>query len=265
MTEWHHLLGISLKDFFFNSSYQVEVERDLSLKKQFLDVLIIEKKEGSPPSELPDGLENLSAHNLITYKSHQESLDSWALDELTGHYVSYRKMISPDNKLIPADDFRMYALSARYPEKLAKQTDFKHIKKGVCDVVWGVNRIRVIVLSLIPLETKNAVWNMFSAIPDNVRYAWNCYHWQIREITTLIAAELLKKYQIEGVPMPYTVEDFIRNAKQEVLQSFTIDERIMGITADELLKKLSLKERLSGLRPEEIEAYLRELQNKQKH
>lgn len=30
---------------------------------------------------LPDGLDNLSAHNLLTYKPQQEALDAWALDD----------------------------------------------------------------------------------------------------------------------------------------------------------------------------------------
>ena len=57
-------------------------KKDLSLKKQLLDVM-------------PEGLEELAAHNLITFKSHHEALNDWALKELTGHYVNYRKQVSP--------------------------------------------------------------------------------------------------------------------------------------------------------------------------
>jgi formylglycine-generating enzyme required for sulfatase activity len=44
---------------------------------------------------LRDGLDNLAGHNLLTYKSLREPLDDWALQELTGHYVNYRKQASP--------------------------------------------------------------------------------------------------------------------------------------------------------------------------
>ena len=56
---------------------------------QLLDVVIIEQTapDGSA-SNLPDGLDNLRAHNLLTYKSKREPLDGWALDELIGHYTS---------------------------------------------------------------------------------------------------------------------------------------------------------------------------------
>jgi len=36
-------------------------------------------------SPLPDGFEDLAKHNLLTFKSHRESLGGWALCELVGH------------------------------------------------------------------------------------------------------------------------------------------------------------------------------------
>ncbi|OQY57843.1 MAG: hypothetical protein B6245_14935 [Desulfobacteraceae bacterium 4572_88] len=68
--KWHRLFGLTLTDFFSDSSYTVEVEKDLSLKQQYLDVIVIRKTEESlSEDEIPDGFENLKAHNLITYKS----------------------------------------------------------------------------------------------------------------------------------------------------------------------------------------------------
>jgi hypothetical protein len=73
----------------------VELEKELALSSQLLDVVIIEQRETDAPTrtvELPDGLEDLRRHNLLTYKSRHEALDAWALDELIGHYVNYRKL-----------------------------------------------------------------------------------------------------------------------------------------------------------------------------
>ncbi len=53
-------------DWFTNSNYQVELEKELSLKKQYLDVVIIKKTTGNPLSTLPVGLEQLTKHNLLT-------------------------------------------------------------------------------------------------------------------------------------------------------------------------------------------------------
>src|SRR5213592_149918 len=106
---WHRLFGLVLTDFFTGSPFVVELEKDLSLKKQLLDVIILRKYPGTFSEPLPEGLEDLAAHNLITFKSHQESLDDWALKELTSHYVNYRKQLSAAGQpLLPEDDFRLY-------------------------------------------------------------------------------------------------------------------------------------------------------------
>ena len=73
----------------------------MSLKSQQLDILIIEKRGGADATAdpagvdgLPDGLENLAAHNLLSYKSAAEPFNAWALEELVSHYVTYRKLAS---------------------------------------------------------------------------------------------------------------------------------------------------------------------------
>ena len=55
---WHRMFGIDISDYFTNTSYVVELEKDLSLKQQFLDVVIIKNRLGKPPDEFPDGHEN---------------------------------------------------------------------------------------------------------------------------------------------------------------------------------------------------------------
>jgi hypothetical protein len=80
--DWHRLFGLLLTDYFTDSPFVVELEKDLSLKKQFLDVVIVRKDPGQFVGRLPDGLDDLVAHNLITFKSHQEALDDWALNDL---------------------------------------------------------------------------------------------------------------------------------------------------------------------------------------
>src|SRR5947207_2676974 len=95
MIDWHRLFGLLLTDFFTNSPFAVELEKDLSLGQQFLDVVILRKGKGRFKGRLPDGLEDLARHNLLMFQSHQEALTDWVLKELTGHYVNYRKQVSP--------------------------------------------------------------------------------------------------------------------------------------------------------------------------
>src|ERR1700674_1709270 len=113
--DWHRQFGLLLTDFFTGSPFVVELEKDLSLKQQFLDVVIIRKRKGRFAGRLPDGLDDLADHNLINFKSHQETRDDWALKELTGHYVNYRKQLSAaEQPLLPEGAFRLYAVCSRF-------------------------------------------------------------------------------------------------------------------------------------------------------
>src|SRR5262245_37542044 len=116
LRDWHRLFGLLLTDFFAGSPFVVEVERDLSVQQQMLDVLVVRRGRGRFAGRLPDGLDGLVAHNLITFKSHRETLDAWAMKELVGHYVAYRKLVSPaPSDLLPEEEFGLYAVAARLP------------------------------------------------------------------------------------------------------------------------------------------------------
>jgi len=76
LRDWHRLFGLLLTDYFTGSPFVVEVERDLSVQQQFLDVVIVRRGPGRFAGRLPDGLDGLVAHNLITFNSHHEALDA---------------------------------------------------------------------------------------------------------------------------------------------------------------------------------------------
>jgi len=81
---------------------QVKTEQNLSIKSQYVDVLIISKSDGAELEQIPDGFEFLADYNILTYKSLKKTLNQWAIAEVVGHYVSYRKIISPSQQnLLP--------------------------------------------------------------------------------------------------------------------------------------------------------------------
>ena len=210
---WHRFFGLLLADFFHGSPYLVELEIDLSLKQQFLDVVIVRKQEGSFSGQLPDGLDPLADYNLISFKSFQDSFDPWAMKELNSHYVSYRKQISPSLKeLIPEENFRLFGVMARFPSQLAAQVELNPVQAGVYDCVWGTDLVRLIVLRELPLEDRNAVLQLFSAVPEQIWFARDHYRQQCVDSSTLIQ-KLLIYYKKEGLAMPYTMEDFLQENK----------------------------------------------------
>ncbi len=251
-TDWHRLFGLVLSDFFAGSPFHVELEKDLSLKKQLLDVVILRRDEGPFDGRLPDGLDNVARHNLITFKSHQEALDDWALKELTGHYVNYRKQVSPSlDELLPEKEFRLYAVSARYPHNLAGQVPWAEVQPGVFECLRGTDSIRVLVLRQLPRAEHNAMLHLFSASQDQVRYGAEHYRQRSAETSTLLY-RLLEEYQREGLDMPYTMADFRRDFTREFLKELTPEERLAGLSPEDLLKGLSPEERLAGLSPADL-------------
>ena len=206
VTDWHRLFGTMLKGVFDGSDWDVDLELDLSIKQQFLDIVVIRRGQGHKTPILPDGLGPLADHNLITYKSLHEPLDDWALKELVGHFVNYRKQRSPSfDKLLPEESFRLFALATRFPAKLAGQIPLQSQGLGVYDVVWGTDTIRVLVLSQVPAADRNTILNLFSSEPNRIAAGVNQFRSESHELSSIVE-ELLKKYQ--GEPdMPQTLAE----------------------------------------------------------
>jgi hypothetical protein len=171
LRDWHRLFGLLLSDFFTGSPFTVELERDLSKQQQLLDVIIVRHDRGRFADRLPDGLDDLTSHNLLTFKSHRETLDDWAIKELIGHYVAYRKFVSRSpSALMPEALFRLYAVCARFPHSLAGQAPWQERQAGVYDCRWGTDTVRIIVAGQLPREAHNAPLHLFSASPELVSY-----------------------------------------------------------------------------------------------
>jgi hypothetical protein len=250
--DWHRLFGLLLTDFFDGSPFGVDIEKDLSIQKQSIDIIIVRKRPGRFAGQFPDGLDDLVTYNLLTFKSHQEPLDDWAIKELIGHYVSYRKQVSPStDTLLPETDFRLYAVCARYPQNLASRVPWEEVRQGVYHCRWGTDWIRVVVLRQLPQASHNAALHLFSAVPELVRFGQKNYRRRSADLSTLLL-ELFRKYQGEGVAMTYTMEQFRRDFAREHLKDLTPEERLKDLTPEERLKDLSVEEIIKGLPVEEV-------------
>ena len=160
------------------------------------------------------------------------------------------------------------------------------MQSGVYEAVWGIHRVRVLVLSEMPEAPQNAVWGVFSNVAARVVAAAQQYRPHTDDVSTIMN-ELLNRYKAQGVVMPYTVEDFRRDyarehlhqltpeerteglspeerteglSPEELLRGRSVDEVLRGLRPEERLRGLPLEERLRGLPAEEIQAYLRQLE-----
>lgn len=259
LRDWHRLFGLLLTDFFSDSPFAVEVERDLSVQQQLLDVVIVRRGRGRFAGRLPDGLEGLRAHNLITFKSHREALDDWAMKELIGHFVAYRKFVSPSpGDLLAEDQFGMYAVAARFPQGLSAQVPWERVQAGVYDCRWGTDRIRVVVAGELPREEQNAPPHLFSAQPGLIEFGGRTYRRRSEKTSTLLV-ELFHGLQAEGVTMAFTMEDFERQFVKKRIANLSekdLQEALQSLPPETRLAGMSPETRLAGLSAEQIQQYL---------
>jgi hypothetical protein len=265
---WHRLFGLSWTDFFRGLPVTVDSEKDLSLRKQLLDVVLIRKEAGTLDCRLPDGFENLATYNLVSFKSHQEKLSAWTLEELLGHYVNLRKQVSPsmdEADLLAREDFRLYAVTARFPPTLAADNvAMRALQEGVYEVEALTQRIRVVVVNQLPREEHNALLHLFSASAE--LFAYGARHYRIRSAeTSSLLLQLFQRYREEDLTMPDKLEEFTRETIDHLLKELPVEKRLEGVPAEKRLEGvpaekrlegLSAEKRLEGLSPEEMLAAL---------
>jgi hypothetical protein len=205
--------------------------------------VILRRQDHSKEPAWPDGFGTPAEYNLLTFKALQDPLSTWTLKELAAHSVNYRKQISPNpDQLLPESDFRLLAASMRFPRPLASQVALQPSGPGAYDVVWAVDTIRILVLREMPEAEQNVVWNLFSGDRDRIATAFHSLEPRLGLWSSLLN-ELLSYYGLEGMAMPYTMEDFEREAADNLLRKLTPAQRLKG---------LSPKQRLEGLSPEQL-------------
>jgi hypothetical protein len=230
---WHRLFGLLLADYLDGTPFEVELEKDLSLKKQLLDVVIIRKRPGVMIRPMPDGLQDLQDHNLITFKSFRQTLDDWSLKELTGHYVNYRKQEADADGTMPSESkFALFGVCARYPRELLKTLPHTEVAEGVYDCQRGSDRIRVIVANQLSETEHNSLLHLFSAVRERVEYGSR--HHRTKDDTSSIVSRVFDLYQDEGNPMPYTIEDYKRE-----MEPYYMQRALRTMPREELLEEVS--------------------------
>jgi hypothetical protein len=112
--------------------------------------------------------------------------------------VNYRKQSSPSlDELRPENEYRLYAVCARYPQNLAQQMQMLPLQEGVYEVHGLGLRIRIIVLSQLPAVEHNAMLLLFSAKFELLRYGQAHYRPYSKDTSTLLL-DLFKAYNEEA-------------------------------------------------------------------
>ncbi len=161
--------------------------------------------------------------------------------------MSYRKQCADDKgRPPPVSEFRLIAVTARFPRELGSHGTFAERCSGVQTIKWRSQVIRVVVLDEVSMEPRNALWRLFSGKPDRVLAGQRDYHWKQEQVSTVIQW-LYETYRASGVVVPYTMEDFHRELLDEVVKMYPREEVSSRYRPEERLKGLRPEERLMGL------------------
>jgi hypothetical protein len=174
--------------------------------------------------------------------------------------VNYCKVLGRDSRR-KADDIRLYAVSTRRPDTVLALPGVTEVKPGVYDLRVLSREIRILVLRETPTEQRNAILSLFSFDANKVKFALDHYHWQQEDGSTVIN-QLMEQYALEGVAMPYTMEQFRKDYIKAHLGELDPDEVLSMFGPEARLKGLDPETRLKGLDPEKIEAYLKKLKKR---
>ena len=142
---WHRAFGIAIKKLISDYGYHVKTEVEVSQQKQLLDLIIIRQEQQKPihqKAKLCDGFDNLSKHNLISYKSLHESFNTYAAEELYSYYINYSKLDEQQALKLSRDDYQLYGITTRMPKKLLQTVRYKQTKPGIYDLNTQGKRIK---------------------------------------------------------------------------------------------------------------------------
>jgi hypothetical protein len=245
---WHRLFAMLLEDRLTGMPYDVESEIDVSKQQQLLDILVIQRLQSTSTNELPDGLRDLSTYNLITFKSFHEALDYWSIQELTSHYVGYRKWISKStDDLLDEDKFQLIAICSREPVNLKKQCELDPISPGVY-IIRNFN-VRIIVVTELPKEPQNAPLFLFASQHHLIQYGRN--ETKLLSDNTSRLVDVLWGGSTGVIEMKIDTKQWIDEIEDEFIQRLTVEKRLKGLRPEEVLKNYRPEERLQGMRPED--------------
>ncbi|WPL16094.1 hypothetical protein Thiowin_01039 [Thiorhodovibrio winogradskyi] len=282
-------LGLAQADALIGLRYQVSTEEELALRSQRLDVLIIEQGQSPettsrPADDSPDGLEDLTKHNLLSFKAADAPFSAWFAEELLSHSVTYRKVASlralgkrqsgkdqpleepkEGYRLLPAEDFRCYAIATRFPRQLVKQprpgSCQKTEKAGIYHLRFGTRDLRLVVINQLERHPRNAPWGLFATDETQWRAAYANY--RSHSDIGIHLHNLIGYFRLGEGYMAYTQEDMHRDAREwlkgalseldpeEVLQCYAPEDRLKGLDPEDRLKGLDPEDRLRGLDPED--------------
>jgi hypothetical protein len=254
-TAWHPMFA-QVTQLHLPAGYRMLTEYQLNLEPQRIDILIWEEDAPAGPLEgLPALMDRLTARNLLEFKSPTDDLER--IDYAMLHGYAYSYYVKEQGFAI--DELSLFLIGPNITDSFREGLSDYGVR--CLPVEHGVTRLESPFKNCWCLES-DLLWKTkghealgffckgFVKDPAKMAHVPGISH----HLYTLLVQQLAHNLRRQK-KMPLLHEDLLKKSLEELEREFyasqTIEQRLTGISAEELAKALPPEERIKGLPPEE--------------
>ncbi|MGH7201733.1 MAG: hypothetical protein ACREJB_14085 [Planctomycetaceae bacterium] len=260
MRTWWHPLLVRLLEWLLRDAYEVRDEVSVGTVPLRADIVLIRREEGELSAdarrELHALVERLNRWSLIEFKSPVDALEGGDLDQLFG--VAHL-FCAQQSEPIASRDLSLIVLAPSLNQPFRSAVELRglsvheeepgiHRIDGALFTTWVIETDRVTgpgepVLSLfsrLVLRQRRRIIDQLSESGHEIMLHYVLQ--QIRQFQGLGEAFAMQHRSVENM------EDF----KAAVMRSFPAEDRLQGLSAEEVLRHFPAEELLRGLSAEEV-------------
>ena len=256
--QYHQLLGSGMQLNLTAVQVFVTTESSILSESPRVDILLL-RRQGKAWNEaqrarLPDGVrDSAAAHVLVEFK-YTESLTEDGILQAAAYDLFYRQV-----QRLSKEQTLPVVLSAKTPQKsrLAKW-DYQEVQKEVFrTTIPFVGRVMLLALNRLPARTNNAFVKLFASREQERDAGFASLEKSVLAESSDMHAYVLGLRQtlnVKGgstmaeVLTPEKVLEYGKKIRQLVFETGTPEERLAGLSPDEILAGLRTEERRKLLR-----------------
>ena len=264
--QYHQLLGLGMRLNLAEVHVNVTTELSVLTESPRVDILLL-RREGAAWTDaqrarLPDGIrDSTAAHVLVEFK-YTESVTKDGILQAAAYDLFYRQAQNlSEEQTLPV------LLSAKTPHRSRlDELEFEETQRGVFRTRNPyVGCVLLLALNRLPATSNNAMVKLFAS-RDRERDAafaaldrhvseesqeWGAYVLGLRH-----ALNVKGELDMAETLTPEKVMEYGKRIRELIIETGTPEERLAGLSPDEVLPRFSPDERLTGLSPDEIRAGL---------
>ena len=260
--QYHQLLGMGMQLNLAEVQVNVSTESSVLSESPRVDILLL-RREGAAWTDaqrarLPDGLrDSTAAHVLVEFK-YTESVTEDGILQAAAYDLFYRQAQN-----LSREQTLPVLMSARTPHRSRlDEWGFEETQRGVFRARLPImRRVLLLALNRLPATSNNAMVKLFASRDREREAGFAALDRRVLEESLDLHVYVLGLMQTLNVKgeldmaetlTPERVMEYGKRIRELIIETGTPEERLAGLSPEEILARFSLDERLAGLSPDEI-------------